>query len=81
MRDVTKAMEDVQDSLGNHQDAMVAVTQLKRFRRKGGLKSGSRKSVKRLIAAEQQNAARYRKRFRKDWSRFEEAAATMVKRL
>jgi CHAD domain-containing protein len=81
MGNLTRAMEDVQDSLGNHQDAMVAVAQLERFRRKGGLKSGSRKSVKRLIAAEQENAARYRKRFRKDWRKFEEAAAKMVKRL
>jgi CHAD domain-containing protein len=85
MRKVIRAMEDVQDALGNHQDAMVAIAQLKRFRRKKGMqrggRRGARKSLKNMISAERQNAQRYRRQFRKDWRQFEDAAAKMVKRL
>ena len=81
MRRLIRTMEDLQDELGNHQDALVAIAQLKRFGRKQDLKNGARKSLKRMIAAERLKAAGCRKQFRKEWGKFEDAASKVMKSL
>ncbi len=81
MRAVAKALEALQDTLGDHQDATVAVERLGRFRKRKGLKKAERKSLKALIAVEAEEAAACRKRFRKEWRLFEEAASGMITQL
>ena len=66
-----KALKKLQNTLGNHQDAYVAMEQLTGFCDHTSLNRVERKAFKQLVALEQENAATHRERFAKDWRRFQ----------
>lgn len=70
-----KALRNLQNTLGDHQDAYVAMAQLTSFCDHTSLNRVERKAFKQLVALEVDNAARHRKRFAKDWRRFEARSA------
>lgn len=72
-----KSLAKLQDTLGNHQDAYVAMAQLQGFCDHTHLNRVERRTFRHLLATEKDNAARHRKRFAKRWARFEAAAANL----
>jgi CHAD domain-containing protein len=75
MLKAAKALKRLQNTLGNHQDAYVAIEQLTGFCNHTSLNRVERKAFKQLIALEEANAATHRSRFQKDWQRFERKSA------
>jgi CHAD domain-containing protein len=71
MRKAAKALKNLQNTLGDHHDAHVAMAQLTHYRDHTGLNRVERKAFRKLVAFERDKIARYRKRFDRDWRRFE----------
>ena len=67
--------------LGDHQDACIAQEELARHRDTLATSGRERRTFERLIAIEAKRAARLRRRFPKDWRRFEAASARLARRL
>jgi triphosphatase len=77
MTKAAKALKRLQNTLGNHQDAYVAIEQLQGFCDHTSLNRVERKAFKQLIALEEANAATHRSRFQNDWQRFEGKSAAV----
>jgi CHAD domain-containing protein len=73
-----KALGELQDILGDHQDAWVARDDLKRYRTDARLTSRERKAVRKLVKREAERVNRARKRFYAEWRKFSRASADLV---
>ncbi|MCZ6709685.1 MAG: CHAD domain-containing protein, partial [Gammaproteobacteria bacterium] len=81
MRKAAKALRNLQNTLGDHQDAHVAMAQLTSYRDHTSLNRLERKAFRQLVALEQDKIARHRKRFGRDWRQFETRSAGVKKLL
>ncbi|MEQ8860114.1 MAG: CHAD domain-containing protein [Pseudomonadales bacterium] len=70
-----KTLRKLQDRLGAHQDACIARSHLSDYRRQYAADKWERKIIKRLVDFERRRAKQLRRRFDKDWKRFEDAVA------
>jgi CHAD domain-containing protein len=72
------ALSDLQDILGEHQDACVAHTDLRRYRESAQLTRRERKVLRRLIEHEAARVEAARAQFRTVWPAFAEASRALV---
>ncbi len=78
---VGKSLIKLQVTLGRHQDACVARSQLNGYRHKCDLHRSESKAFKKLVRLESDTASRWRNRFDKDWQAFEANAKRLKKAL
>lgn len=73
-----EALGELQDILGEHQDAWVARDDLRSYREDARLNSRERKAVRKLVKRETQRVDRACKRFYAEWRKFSRASADLV---
>jgi CHAD domain-containing protein len=73
-----EALNDLQDILGEHQDACVAHDDLRRYRESAHLTKRERKVLRRLIEHEAARIEAARERFRTHWPKFAKASRALV---
>jgi CHAD domain-containing protein len=76
LRKASKHLRQLQNTLGDHQDACVAQSVLDEYRRQLGKKSDKR-CFGCLIKLEASRAATLRKRFYRDWAKFDDDAGSL----
>jgi CHAD domain-containing protein len=73
-----EALGELQDILGEHQDAWVARDDLREYLRDARLNSRERTAVRKLVKRERRRVARARKRFYSEWRKFSRASDDLV---
>jgi len=76
--DGIQALNRLQDTLGEHQDACVAHDELRAYRRTADLTRRDRKRLRRLMDAEARKVAAARNAFRNEWPAFAASSRDLV---
>jgi CHAD domain-containing protein len=77
LKQSTRRLARLQNTLGDHQDACVADNHLRRYRINHELGKRQSRLFKRLSALEQDKARQNHQRFFKDWRKFEREAKAL----